>query len=425
MKKLVSYIGIGICFMGLLFTMTHMFGAVVYALFGIEIMGYNKAEAKGLSSRDIQMTESSNIDETVELKRLKEIYTKDILSAFVEQDEGNKDIDCVARYANNVENIKKLIIGYTGERHLFYDLENNIAERYNDAIGWRMVYARNQGEIFRLSTGFDFQAIAENVNIDISFYQKMNEITDSKNIDFIVFQYPDRISNDQHEVPYGASAYGDSNRKKLREKLIENGVNAIDLEPQMKEMGWDEQTGFYITDGHWNTDSAFLAARCIAKELNLQFNTQYNLDIFDSSLYDRQEYSLHNNKIDDKMTIRIPQFETDIHFIDVDQGYELEGKFEETLYDMDVLKNSNASNLLYRYCSSRLRNEKLIEINNKKNVNADAKILFIGNSFSWHVVPYLTLDSRKIWFSCPADIDNNYLVALIDDLKPDIVVWAE
>lgn len=169
---------------------------------------------------------------------------------------------------------------------------------------------------------------------------------------------PSKYSMVNSDFPSGFPVNDPSDRQdELLLKLLENGVDTLDLRPPLEKSGLSYEKSFYKTDHHWSIEAAFIAFSAIVEEMNSKYGLNLDSDGFyrDLQNYNVQEYpesmlgtmgrstGITYGGLDD-FTLIWPKFETDFIWEGVNEEGEKkhkEGSFEESLLQLEVLNNEN------------------------------------------------------------------------------------
>lgn len=313
------------------------------------------------------------------------------------------------------------ITKYCNDKFMFYRQLRQISSGFDALAGWELAYARTGGSTYTLKTGYDYQAVEA---ADLTSYAdtliRNRDIAKQAGTDFLYVQYPYRVDRENSQVPWGASSFENENADDMLELLRTAGVDVLDLRSGLPALGWQNDSGFYETDGHWTTRSGFLSAGIVAEYLNEQYAYAFDERFFDEANYSVERYSVNSYAVKEEVEIFIPQFETDFCVADAYRSAAYEGTFTDACFDMAKVDTEEYSSVLTAYSSSRIRNSYLFEYQNRKTTNNDKRILIASDSFSWHLIPYLALDVEYIDYvykMTPAQLE--YYIA---KLQPDMVI---
>lgn len=338
-------------------------------------------------------------------------------------EESNQFKHLLDHYVAKVDLSKEKINKYCNEKLYGYSMMSKINRGFDRLMRWSVVYAQTDGaEYDLLTTGYRVHTNALNADGD-----KITRICEERNfakemgIEYLYVQLPGRIDCNNSQVPLGASEHLNSSIDNKLRILQEQRVDIFDLRSEMWNEGWSPDTGYYLTDGHWNTASGFMAAGLLASELNEKYNYQFDNQYFNIAQYNVTSYSLHNESIEETVDVILPKFPTTLHFYDAMRGLEYEGDFSSSCMDLSMAQTDFRLNVLNVYSVSRLRNSHLAKIENIQTTNNHNKtILFCANSMSWHLVPYIALDNANTYFTC--DLSFEQIQFIINQIRPDIVI---
>lgn len=325
------------------------------------------------------------------------------------------------RFSENVFAAEHNIETYCNEKFLLYRQMRGISASFDDVMNWELAYARKMGSTYTLSSGYDYQAVEET---ELTAYAEniiaQKEIAEDAGVEFLYVQYPYRVDEENSQVPWGASSYENANVDRMLSQLSDASVEVLDLRKALVETGWDYDSGFYDTDGHWTTRSGFLSAGIVADYLNANYGFAYDEMYFDETSYDVRSYSVNSYMVDEEVELFLPNFDTKMSVMDAYREVEYQGTFEEACFDMTKADTIEYSSVLTAYSASRIRNSYLFEYHNEMAVNNQKRILITSDSFSWHLIPYLAIDTEYVDYvykMTPEQMDY-----YIDELKPDMVI---
>jgi hypothetical protein len=373
----------------------------------------------------LERMESSENAEGAAPARLTEL--EEILADAPEPGDAKKTTDssadatgALAKWETYVTGIEDDIEKYCNDKFILYNSFRKVSRAFDETTGWKLVYARTDGTTYTLKTGFDYQSVAEkDVTEDAGKIIAEKEIAEAAGVEYLYVQFPYRVDEEGTQNPWGADAYENANTDSLLEQIREASVEAIDLRKELTERGWDNDSGFYETDGHWTTRSGFMSAGIVASYLN-EMGYNYSDKYFDETNYATQSYSVNNSSVDEQVEIFIPQFDTAFTVMDAYRGEYYSGTFAEACLDMTKADTDEYSTVLTAYSASRIRNSYLFEYSNETETENDKRILISSDSFSWHLTPYLALDTAIIDYVYKMTPEQ--LEYYIDTLEPDIVI---
>lgn len=431
--QILPLVMVGICAAGMCVVGTRIFAKkVLIGKFGIEnyitckLADYNWGDRLERSGKpDIEEQNPSMRQQELEeilagapvpKKPSEDVVTEDGSRTLLDKING-----AAKSWSQKVTAIEDDITKYCNEKFIFYPMLREVSRDFDKLTAWNLVYARKEGSTYTLNTGFDYQAVEQE---DMTAYaadlvEKADE-AQAAGVDFLYVQYPYRVDEAKNQVPWGASAEENANADAALELLREASVDTLDLRKLLPEQGWDYETGFYDTDGHWTTRSGFLSAGLVAEYLNENYDFSYDMSYFDEKNYEVNRYDLNSYMVKEEVELFLPAFETEFTVTDAYRGETYTGTFEEACFDMSKVDTEEYSSVLTAYSASRIRNSYLFEYQNLKPVSNGKRILVCSDSFSWHLIPYLALDTEYVDYVYK--ITPEQMEYYIEKLQPDMVI---
>lgn len=313
------------------------------------------------------------------------------------------------------------ITKYCNDKFMLYRQLREISSGFDRVMGWNLAYARKTGTTYTLNTGYDYQAVE---TMDMAEYAGRviaeRDAAEAAGAEFLYVQYPYRVDEENSQVPWGASACENENADQMLGMLSDASVDTVDLRKALTDRGWEYDSGFYETDGHWTTRSGFYSAGILADYLNENYGFSYHNSYFDESSYDVRRYSANSYMVKEEVELFLPDFETEFCVIDAYRDAFYEGSFAESCFDMTKADTKEYSSVLTAYSASRIRNSYLFEYQNRGQVGNEKRILVCSDSFSWHLIPYLALDTRYVDYVYK--ITPEQMAYYVEKLQPDMVI---
>lgn len=364
---------------------------------------------------------------TERLSELRTVYL-DVSEAALLRQEEQTTVDNPSLYdkiVNKVRGIESNFETYAGEKFMGYLPLEKINECMDTLLGWEIVYARTDGTDYVLNTGSKYSSTEKSdMEEKVELVMDIEECVSASGAEFLYVQLPYKIDEASSQVPWGASAYENENADTLLLSLQNEGIATFDLRSALYETDWDNDSGFYMEDGHWTVNTALKATRLIAEKLNQSFDYQYNSDYFNEDNFECITYQTNNLSYPETVDILYPKYETDLEFIDAYRSIEFTGTFEDACIDQIMLADERSS-VLTIYMANRIRNSYLAEtINHMETSNPDKKILIISNSFGWYVASYLALDTEVVDYTYYYD-DPDAIEQIVQELDPDLVMMID
>jgi len=366
-----------------------------------------------------------------EYKMIRNVYDAAIKRDLVTEEDGivednSKPATFIRKYESIVNEFKADINNYCNHHFILRPYLTDIKLACSRMLKWNMAFARNDGDEYMLHNGVVDKAVAENsseIDADLS----VKEAADKYGVNYIYLQYPYRVNSSDIYVPFGAANYSNENADKYLQSMRNSGANVLDMREELEKIGWDNHEGYYLTDSHWKTYSGFEAAGIIGKYLADNYDGfVYHPEYHDESSYLIKSVNSNNPMIREKVDLYLPEFDTKLRYIcledDKSNDVELEGEFEDTFFDMTKAEEGRFSNVLSAYSASNVGTSLLTVFQNEMDYDHYGTVLYISNSFSWHIIPYLAFDCDKVVF---LHIDAKESAAgIMEQIRPDVVIEA-
>lgn len=266
-------------------------------------------------------------------------------------------------------NSPNVIVGRDG--WLFYKGAQNFGEN---------PVADYQGS--NLYTDAELEIIAENM-------QAAKEALESRGIKFALLLIPnkERVYDKYMPASYGEAARN-NRMEQVADYLVRNtDIRVVNITEELKEYAESLGNGriYYKYDTHWNHTGAYIAAQIMGRELGFELP-----DIS----------SLTENLVD------APSMDLAVQLSM--QSVLNEGKI--AVYEGFTYRNIKSTT-----------NEAVTEFN-FRDISADAggeKLLILGDSFSGTLGRYMSAGYEETY----AIFNNNYTAKILDEYKPDVVVF--
>ena len=249
---------------------------------------------------------------------------------------------------------------------------------------------------------------------------------------------PRKYLDDSVFARFGMESFVNRNADAFLSKLaLETDVPYIDLRVLITAEGKDSFSLFYRTDHHWTTRTGLWAARAVASGLNERCGLSLDLSRLDDDRFLFTDYPSawvgeQGRKISvgyigkDDYTLIVPRGETHYTVTDLLSGRAQSGSFD-IMTDLSVIKGDPAElgwkswHYIYmpQYLSfTRIENKDLSE----------GKILYLCDSFSYAVVPFLSACVGDVTTVVLRDLNEDFdLFELIreGDYDAVVILYAE
>ena len=221
--------------------------------------------------------------------------------------------------------------------------------------------------------------------------------------------------------------------------LKEENVPVLSYVDEFEKLGMQNEEIYYYTDTHWTTNVGFLAAQLACNSLNRRYGIFFDQKKLDINNYNQKLYcdwflgalgkkvgSCFTWKGADDFNLITPGFPTSLIEEKPFEDSIRVGSFEETiLYGERIYEKEYYHHDPYSgYCGGNHR----LQIFKNQLENNGKKVLFIRDSFSHVVTPYLALQFKELHVADTRGEDiemydekvNWY--EYMEEIKPDIVI---
>lgn len=236
---------------------------------------------------------------------------------------------------------------------------------------------------------------------DYEYEQIVNlkRFLDERGIHLLYVNAPTKYADDSFwEKEFGIPCYSNQNADLFLRRIKEAGIDCVDLRDRAKEDGKEISDMFYRTDHHWTTESGLWATGVLAETLNEKCGYHIDTGIYDNDNFIYQKYenawlgeqgkkvAMSYVGLDDYTLIK-PVFDTS--FTLTAGGKTKEGTFDIMLDETRLSSGADVYDTPswhYTYLPPSI-NQTSIHNNNVSGGN----VLFLGDSYSQVVVPFLSL----------------------------------
>lgn len=260
-------------------------------------------------------------------------------------------------------------------------------------------------------------------------YAKIYEETVSYGGTFLYVQAPYKNAEKVKELKYYTSDKTEDSENYLVNEMQNRNIPVLDLR------NYDECTGVYKTDHHWQVQSAFNASRIICEELKekqgvcFQKNDYYgDVNNYEDVTYQDSFLGSIGIKVGplfvgkDDFTVYRPKFNTDYtfkHLINHELDFRYDGDFWTVFIDQSLLDDKKYNN---KY-GALLHGAYVESIITNNNTTDEYKGLLISHSYGRPLSQYLSLNFSELRYLDPQEgrYNDDYL-EYIQEYKPDVVI---
>lgn len=337
------------------------------------------------------------------------------------------------KFVSKFSKIQDTFSSYASEKLLFRLDLIKAAYVYEDLIGMNGISMMDESAVVELRDGHltalngqkDMQVAGEKL-------VELSEYVEKRGAEFLYVQIPYKISENESSLSAMYQDYSNEDANELLSILNENKVETLDLRKVFNEKFGDYLPMFYKTDHHWRIESGLEAANILASYLNEEYKFDLELKNLDNSNFKAKTYedsflgsrgrkvTLARTELED-ITILTPEYETSMCAYIPDRSIDACGSFEDVLMDDSKLGREDYYDVS-PYHTYAYGDRPIIEIENGI-VNNGKKILFIRDSFSVPMVPFIALSNESVH-----SLDLRYFTgsvqSYIEQYQPDIVIVA-
>ncbi len=343
-----------------------------------------------------------------------------------QQDEDGK----VKAYENTVKGIEDKIDYYSSNLLLGRMNFVEMNASFNKLIGMNIVSGTDSVLVMR--NGYlTFEAYPVNTDYPVESTAYFSNYLKNKGINFLYVQCPSKENPLDNQLPYGIDDNYNLTADSIVNGLSRKGTATVDLRKNLTEDFDDYYSCFFKTDHHWTPETGVWAAGEIAAQLNDCFDysidlsfadlNNYNIKVYEDYCFGSQGKKATLKYADpEDISLIYPKKDTDFT-VKYDSDNALNGRFEDTLLRKSVFDKIDYYNIS-TYSAYFYGNHALTTIHNNKNENGK-RMLYIMDSFSASIVPYLALEIEDMLVLDLRNFDGS-VISAIESFKPDTVVVA-
>jgi hypothetical protein len=387
----------------------------------------------GVETSDVIDEATGDTFESIDWEELYPFETEEELEDDIDADNVVAKTSFADNYKNKLSHVTSVLTQYCSDFLMNRTWFVEKAYAYDASIGWTLMPSDEADGVVVLENGYlsqlhgkeDVSAITDNA---VSF----NNFLEEQDIDFLYVQAPVKISQTDTQLPAGMEDYANENADTFIGNLNDNGIDTLDLRPYMYDISSDYYGAFYKTDHHWTTTTAFKMAGVLADYLNKNYDFDFDEKYYDINNYTVEHYENYflgslGKKITLAMTepedydLIVPNFNMNFRIQIPERDIDLEGDFKDTLLDYRHLENIDYYNENC-YASFMNRNDATGIIHNLESTcNQGKRILFIKDSYSTPLIPYIALGTEYVNTLYEVRFTGS-VRSYVESIKPDIVI---
>ena len=324
--------------------------------------------------------------------------------------------------------LKERLKEYSSTKLLGYYRFIEAARKYKDTVGWNMV---SHNSIISLKDGYLTGCIqSRDVREDAKSVKEFADFCAEKGIDFMYINFPNKICASEDKDVSGVLDFVNQNADRFLALLKESGVKYYDFRKILHEDGMNHHEAFFVTDGHWKPETGLWASGHILKILRDDFGwpvdpkviapENFNYVIYHNSFLGGEgRYFTFSSAKPEDFTMIYPKFKTHLKFEIQNLRINSEGDFS-IIYNMNALETKGYYETNNLYAAYFYGNQPVSRLENKLVKNGK-RLLVIYNSFSFCVIPFISLEIQNV-DAIYANSFTGSVRTFIETVKPDAVI---
>ncbi len=311
--------------------------------------------------------------------------------------------DIHRRYTTMTRRVTNKLDSYANQQLMFRRPIVEAANRYEKLINWNLAGYSEYNNVIDLGGGY-LTTFMNWIDVwgNVEAVQEFNEYLDAQDIPMLFVQLPSKIPRQDTVVNNVVDFYND-NADRLVGWLSDSGVNTLDLRDDAEQLDLDYRLLFYNTDHHWRAETGLWAAGAIGGELNRSFGFTIDPALFDPASYTFERYEkAYLGSLGKKVTLAratpddfnliYPKFDVNLTMKIPAINLEATGGFD-IIFDYSQLdiQDLYQRELYGMYLRSATTQHGFIQLENKLPQGDARKVLILGDSFNYALVPYLGL----------------------------------
>lgn len=311
--------------------------------------------------------------------------------------------DIHRQYTTLAKRITNSVETYANQQLMFRRPIVEVANQYEKIISWNLAGYSEYNNVIDLGEGYlttfmNWIDVWGNVEAMLEF----KEYLDTQSLPMLFVQLPNKIPR-QDTVVNNVVDFYNNNADRLVGWLREYGVNTLDLRDNAEQPNIDYRSLFYNTDHHWRTEAGLWAADLISEELNRSFDFDIDPTLFDPENYTFEIYEQAflgslGKKVTlaratpDDFSLIYPKFDVDLTLKIPAINLEATGGFDIIFdYSQFEIEDLYQRELYAIYLHSAVTQHGFHQLKNNLAQEDARKVLLLGDSFNYALVPYLGL----------------------------------
>lgn len=297
---------------------------------------------------------------------------------------------------------------------LLYDKEFNFNDEVIITPDFLFLRKVRKNQVIHKHNSVEYASQAR-LKQDITHFKIIAKHLAENNTPFLLVIPPNKMSVYPEKIPAFIDVKKDNETTKyLLEQLEKEKLPTIYLKDDLVKHKNEGKPLYYKYDTHWNGLGAYYGYQSIITSLN----KHYQLDIKPIAV--KQIIPTRLAIYDLMLKLRLVPKEQSIEYALSHSG---SGK-EVTQTDYDLELNKTTEKAIINPVNIT-PNKKLIAVTNKTALNPQ-KLLYIRDSFATANITYFQETFTEVWQVANAFMgDTNYIIRLINEIKPDIVIYEK
>lgn len=307
----------------------------------------------------------------------------------------------IERYTAFVQYVTNRLTSASTDQLAFRSAFIGLYARFNAAMGMGWIPDEEQ-DVYRLNNGhLTYVYEREDTQPLCGQIARFKRRLETEGINMLFILQPSKLDKyDQSVLPEGVSDYSNDNADRLLEGLSALGVEYVDIREELHAAFDDYYALFYRTDHHWKSETGLWVSGVFARALRDRLGSsievevtdprKYNIEVLEDFFLGSQGKKIGAGYVEpDDFSLITPAFDTLLHLEVPSAGVDLQGRFEDIMFDpwnLDVRDYYNRT----PYSAYMYGSRPLTRIHNLRNDGGE-RVLLVRDSSSNVVAPFLAL----------------------------------